>query len=118
MSLLTLKVMSYFKVSTLNLNRARDMRKRACLFETLKLEPPVPPPDWRREFEGQVIPSHFSSTSAGVALLFSRDFVPLFQVVVEQVKGRLLVVKTKYERFNIIFINVYAPNSGPDKFSF
>ena len=34
--LLTSKAMSYFKVSTLNLNRARDVRKRACLFETFK----------------------------------------------------------------------------------
>jgi CHASE3 domain sensor protein len=32
--LLTSKAMSYFKVSTLNKNGARDVRKRACLFET------------------------------------------------------------------------------------
>ena len=52
--------------------------------------------------------------SAGGALLFSGDFVPLSNVVEERVKGRL-VVKAKYERFNIEFINVYAPNSGPDR---
>ena len=74
--------------------------------------------DWRREFEGKVILRHFSRTSAGVALLFSRDFVPLSNVVEERVKGRLLVVKAKYECFNIVFINVYAPNSGPDRFQF
>ena len=74
--------------------------------------------DWRREFEGKVILSHFSRTSAGVALLFSRDFVPLSNVVEERVKGRLLVVKAKYECFNIVFINVYAPNSGPDRVQF
>ena len=33
-------------------------------------------------------------------------------------KGRLLVVKAKYEHFNIVFINVYAPNSGPDRVQF
>ena len=36
--LLTSKAMISFKVSTLNLNGARDVRKRACLFETLKLK--------------------------------------------------------------------------------
>ena len=65
----------------------------------------------------KVILSHFSSTSAGVALLFSREFVPLSHVVEERVKGRLLVVKAKYERFNIVLI-VYAPNSGPDRVQF
>ena len=33
-------------------------------------------------------------------------------------KGRLLVVKAKYERFNIVFINVYAPNSCPSRVQF
>ena len=69
--------------------------------------------DWRREFDGQVFLSHFKSTSAGVALLFSKYFCPVSHVVEERVKGRLLVVKAKYERFNVVFINVYAPNSGP-----
>ena len=39
MSLLTSKGDEFFfKVSTLNLNGARDVRKRACLFETFKLK--------------------------------------------------------------------------------
>ena len=33
-------------------------------------------------------------------------------------KGRLMVVKAKHERFSIVFINVYAPNSGPDRLPF
>ena len=110
--LITSKAMSYFKVSTLNLNRARDVRKRACLFETFK--PKKINIMMLQETLG-VILSHFSSMSAGGALLFSGDFVPLSNVVEERVKGRLLVVKAKYERFNIEFINVYAPNSGPDR---
>ena len=31
----------------------------------------------------------------------------------ERIKGRLLVVRAQYEVFNLVFINVYAPNSGP-----
>ena len=33
-------------------------------------------------------------------------------------QGRMLVVKAKYERFNIVFINVYAPNFGPGRVLF
>ena len=72
--------MSHFKRSTLNVNVARDVRKRACIFETLKLKKmnvkmlqeahSDNETDWRREFDGQVFLSHFKSTSAGVALLF------------------------------------------------
>ena len=53
-----------------------------------------------------------------MALLFSKYFCPVSHVVEERVKGRLLVVKAKYERFNIVFINVYAPNSGPSRVQF
>ena len=92
-SLLKSKVMASFKVSSLNLNGARDVKKRAYLFETLKLKKMnimmlqethsdvFNETDWRREFEGQVILSHFNNMSAGVALLFSRDVVPLSHVV-------------------------------------
>ena len=64
---------------------------------------------WRREFEDKLILSHFSSTSAGVALLFFRDVVPLSNVVEDRVKGRLLVVKSKYERFLILYLLIYTP---------
>ena len=116
-SLITSALMSHFKLSTLNVNGAIDVRKRACIFETLKLKKMnvmmlrethidvFNETDWRREFDGQVFLSHFKSTSAGVALLFSKYFCPVSHVVEERVKGRLLVVKAKYERFNIVFIN-------------
>lgn len=50
-----------------------------------------------------------------VALLFSRNFLPKSHVVEEVMKGRLMVVRAKYELFTIVFINVYAPNTGPDR---
>ena len=37
-SLLTSFLMSHFKISTLNVNGARDVKKRACIFETFKLK--------------------------------------------------------------------------------
>lgn len=36
----------------------------------------------------------------------------------ERVKGRLLVVRANYELFNLVFINIYAPNSGPARVQF
>ena len=35
-SLITSDLMSHFKLSTLNVKGARDVRKRACIFETEK----------------------------------------------------------------------------------
>lgn len=82
---LTLECVSNFRVSTLNVNGARDPRKRANLFELMKLtkidimfvqETPsdtLHEADWKKEWEGGVILSHLSRTSGGVALLFSKE---------------------------------------------
>ena len=61
-SLITSALMSHFKLSTLNVNGAIDVRKRACIFETLKLKKmnvkmlqeahSDNETDWRREFDG------------------------------------------------------------------
>ena len=66
-SLLKKFLMSHFKLSTLNVSGARDLKKRACIFETFKLKKMnvmmlqeshsdvFNETDWRREFDGQVI---------------------------------------------------------------
>ena len=122
--------MSDFKVSTLNINGARDVRKRACLFEMVKLKKinvmfiqethsdTLNETDWNLEWDGEVILSHFSNCSSGVAILLSRDFTPISFEVEEVIKGRLMVVRAKYELFKMVFINVYAPNNGPARVLF
>lgn len=72
MVLLTSADMSDFRVSTLNINGARDMRKRASLFELIKLKiinvmlvqethsDTLDETDWRREWDGEVVLSHLS----------------------------------------------------------
>ena len=117
--------MSEFRVSTLNINGARNVKKRACLFELVKLKninvmfiqethsDTLNETDWRTEWEGEVILSHLSNSSGGVAILFSRDFAPMSFEVEEIMKGRLMVVRAKYELFNMVFINVYASTNGP-----
>lgn len=127
---LTYLAMSHFNISTLNLNGARDVKKRANLFELIKLKrfnvmmvqethsDTLNETEWRREWEGEVILSHLSRTSGGVALLFSKDFIPKSYALEEIIKGRLMVVRAKYELFTMVFINAYAPNVGPARVMF
>lgn len=119
----SLAEMSHFRVSTLNLNGARDVKKRISVFELMNLKhinvlmvqethsDSLNEIDWRREWGGEIILSHLNQASGGVAILFSKNFLPVSYHFEEVVKGRLMVVKAKYECFNIVFVNVYAPNT-------
>lgn len=110
--------------STLNVNGARDARKRANLFELMKLKKvdkmfvqvthgdTVNEADWEKEWEGEVTLSHLRRTSGGVGL-WRKDFFPGSYVVEEKVKGRLMI-----ESLNVVFVNVYSPNTGPVRVQF
>lgn len=110
--------MSDFRVSTLDLNGAREAKKRASLFELMKLKninvmmlqethgDTLNETDWRTEWDGQLVLSPLSRISGGVAILFSRNFLPKSFVFEEIMKGRLMVVRAKYQHFTIVFINV------------
>ena len=79
--------MSHFNISTLNLNGARGVKKRAKLFELIKGKrfdvmmvqeahsDTLNETDWRREWEGVVVLINLNRTSGGVALLFSKSFI-------------------------------------------
>ena len=115
---------SQFRVATLNVNGARDMRKRALLYELVKMKgidvmmiqethsDAGNEADWKAEWEGEVCLSSLTSVSGGVAILFSRSFVPVSYEVQRKVEGRLMVVKAKFEHHTFVFINVYAPVIG------
>lgn len=78
--------MSQLKIGTLNLNGARDVRKRMMLYEYINQKSvdvmfiqethsdQRNEVDWKREWEGQLFLSHKSSVSGGVAILFSSIF--------------------------------------------
>ena len=81
--------MSHFKVGTLNVNGAREARKRFMIYEEMKVKridvfliqethsDSTNYADWRREWEGHVILSHSTTSSGGVGLLFSNcTFTP------------------------------------------
>ncbi|KAL2096374.1 hypothetical protein ACEWY4_008522 [Coilia grayii] len=117
-------------VASLNLNGARERGKRAAIFETMRLKKvhvllaqethtdPLNAADWGREFDGLSILSHNTSTSGGVAILFSKSFTPISYEVEEIIKGRLLKVRALFENHFFVFICIYAPTSAIQRMLF
>ena len=99
-----------FRIASLNLKGARDVKKRNLLYEVLKTKQIALAftqethsskdieVEWQREWGGQVVFSRFSSSSGGVAILFSSSFLPISFDYEEVVRGRLLKVTAKYEK--------------------
>ncbi|TWW73398.1 Transposon TX1 uncharacterized 149 kDa protein ORF 2 [Takifugu flavidus] len=101
--------MHTFRVGTLNVNGARDAKKRALVFDTAKRKrvdvmflqethsDRNNEADWEKEWEGQALLSHNTSLSGGVGLLFSKSFAPSsleVEHVVSREKIRFYVLKT------------------------
>ncbi|KAI4900061.1 hypothetical protein NFI96_009346 [Prochilodus magdalenae] len=94
--------MEGFKISTLNVDGARDGVKRAKVFELVKQKrldvvllqetnsDVNNSADWIKEWEGLAVLSHHTSMSGGVAVLFAKSFIPCSYDVEEVVTGRLL----------------------------
>ncbi len=61
---------------------------------------------------------HLSSTSGGVAILFSKDFIPCSYQVEEIIKGRLLKIRAQFENSFFVFISVYVPNRAVERMCF
>lgn len=122
--------MSVVRVGTLNMNGARDPYKRALLFELIKQKQidvvfiqethsdGLNEIDWRKEWEGVVLCSHMSSTRGGVAVLFAKHFTPASFEVKQEIPGRLIAIQAQFEKFNVVFINVYAPTNGAERVCF
>ncbi len=70
------------------------------------------------EFDGLSILSHLSSTSGGVAILFSKGFIPCSYQVEEIIKGRLLKIRAQFENRFFVFISVYVPNRAVERMCF
>ncbi len=58
--------------------------------------------DWAKEFDGLSVLSHLTSTSGGVAILFSKNCIPCSYQVEEVIKGRLLKVVAQFENCSFI----------------
>ena len=119
-------IMDTFRVGSLNVNGAREPKKRATIYETAKMKridvfylqethsDSTNEADWRREWEGEAILSHNTSLSGGVGFLLSKSFTPVSMEVEHFIDGRLLLMKARFDLFNAVFINVYAPTIGTE----
>lgn len=67
---------------------------------------------------GQVVLSPNSTNSAGVGVFFSSRFNPISYTVEEVIKGRFLLIRAQFEKYTVVFINVYAPTRGSDRVAF
>lgn len=117
-------------MASLNVNGARDIRKRYQIYEIIKQKridvlciqethsDALNSSDWCKEFDGLSILSHLNSTSSGVAILFSKSFVPVSYQVDEVIKGRLLKVDAQFEKYSFIFICVYVPVNALERMVF
>ena len=126
----SLSCMGDFKIATLNINGARDFRKRAKLFELMKQKhsdvmfiqethsDEKNAADWVREWEGKTFLSHKTSVSGGVGLLFSKNFVPQSYSFENIIEGRLLKVRAVFDKCVFVFMCVYAPSTGVDRMIF
>lgn len=121
--LLSFFFMSVVRIGSLNMNGARDAYKMALLFELRQKKidlmfiqethsDVLNEINWRREWKGVVVCSHMSSSRGWVAVLFDKHFTPVSFEVKQEIAGRLIFVRAQFEKFNVMFINVYAPNNG------
>ncbi|KAI7801458.1 pol-like protein [Triplophysa rosa] len=122
--------MSAIRIVTLNLNGARCMQKRALFFELIRQKnidvtfvqetnsDSLNEIEWRKEWQGEVYLTHISSGRGGVAILFAKNFLPISCEIKQVIPGRLLALKAKFEKFNFIFLNLYAPVNGPERVLF
>ena len=116
--------MCNIRVGSLNINGGRDPQKRMGSLEMIfqkKLDVAFYQEthttcdnevEWGLSWEGKHFLSHGTSSSAGVAILFSPGLDVNIISCTELVPCRVLIVRAQIESFSFCFINVYAPNQG------
>ncbi len=102
--------MSNLRLGSLNINGARDYRKRAMLFDLIKKKnidvmfvqethTDVQNENaWKMEWEGEVIMSHKTNISGGVAILLRKNIIPVSFEVENVVEGQLLKLRAEFEK--------------------
>ncbi len=122
--------MKEFHIASLNLNGAREERKRFKLYELIKIKKidilfaqethsdALNETDCGSEFDGLSICSHNTSLSGGVAILFSKNFIPVSYQIEEIVKGRLLKIRAQFENQFYVFLCIYIPTNAVERMFF
>ncbi len=118
--------MAVINIGSFNINGCRDTTKRLAMFNYLKLKKAdiillqethsdlKNQIQWNCDWKGNIIMSHGTNLSAGVAILFSAC-VCNQPVMFEIIPGRLLRVDIMVGQMEFSFFNVYAPNVGQER---
>lgn len=129
-SLLLSYPMESLRVGSININGGRDRTKRAVLadyigrkaLDVIFLQETHSDGnnsiDWHRWWDGKCFLSHGTNFSAGVAILFSKHLNVKILNTGEVVGGRAMRVKAEIKGQVFNFVNVYAPNDGPERVLF
>ena len=69
---------------------------------------------WRNEWGAEMISSHGSSNSRGVAILFKNGIDCTINHKIVDLDGRYITLKACIQDKDYVLINVYAPNKDKD----
>ena len=69
---------------------------------------------WQKEWDGEVIFSHGTANSKGVAIMFPKGLDYKIETSIIDDYGRYILLKVQFEYQNIILINVYAPTKDKE----
>jgi len=73
---------------------------------------------WKNEWGGDMIMSHGSPNSCGVAILFKKGVDCTVLSKIEDPAGRYLILKVEFKDKSYVLINLYAPNKDTDIVNF
>ena len=73
---------------------------------------------WRNEWGAEMISSHGSSNSRGVAILFKNGIDCSITHKIVDPEGRYIILKACIQDKDYVLINVYAPNKDKDQVNF
>ena len=73
---------------------------------------------WRNEWGAEMISSHGSSNSRGVAILFKNGIDCSINHKIVDPEGRYIILKACIQDKVYVLINVYAPNKDKDQVNF
>ena len=118
-------------IVTLTVNGMRDYNKRNAIFQWCKkqkidivcLQETHCSNDvidlWSKEWGSKCIWNNGTSSSRGVAMLFSKNFNLKYEEVYKDVNGRILICSVTFsESYKFSLANVYLPNSGVERKEF
>lgn len=127
---LLLFFMAPLKFSSVNINGCREALKRTSLFDYIFMKKSSVvflqethtdvknQIQWQSGWNGQVVLSHGSSNSAGVAILLGADFKEQNVSVFDVLPGRMQRVDVALHGLDFSLFNVYAPNIGTERILF